>query len=153
MGLESDVRKLGYHKEEEYFYKKNKELIEKMREKYNAERAKREAEEKQKAHWMKCPKCGSDLKEIELLGIKVDRCVGCDGIYFDKGELETVLAAQEPKGFVNYPAPRAQGNSRWGSLASSMARSQISTERSPIRSRSVVIFIAVVIKRRSRASG
>jgi hypothetical protein len=27
MGLEQYVRKLGYDKEEEYFYKKNKELI------------------------------------------------------------------------------------------------------------------------------
>ncbi len=100
MGLEGYVRKLGYDKEEEYFYKKNKELIEKMRERYNAERAIREAQEKQKTYWMKCPKCGSDLKETELLGIKVDRCTGCDGIYFDKGELGIVLAAQAPKGFL-----------------------------------------------------
>lgn len=100
MGLEKYVRKLGYDKEEEYFYKKNRELIEKMRERYDAERAKTEAEQKQRAHWMKCPKCGSDLKQTELLGIIVDQCSGCDGIYFDKGELGILLAAQEPRGFL-----------------------------------------------------
>ena len=41
----------------------------------------------------------------------------------------------------------------WGSSFSSMARSQMFTAWSAMRSRSVVIFMAVVMKRRSLAAG
>ncbi|MBI3805298.1 MAG: zf-TFIIB domain-containing protein [Nitrospirae bacterium] len=98
--MEQDVRKLGYSQEEEYFYRKNKELIENSRKERDAERAAQEARARKQAHWMKCPKCGSDLQEIEHLGIKVDRCSGCSGIFFDKGELETLLQTHEPNGFL-----------------------------------------------------
>ena len=37
---------------------------------------------------MKCPKCGNDLAEIELHGVKVDQCANCGGVFFDKGELD-----------------------------------------------------------------
>ncbi len=49
---------------------------------------------------MKCPKCGKDMEEAPLAGIKVDQCTNCMGIYFDRGELELLLGAQEPKGFL-----------------------------------------------------
>ncbi len=99
--MEQDIRKLGYSQEEEYFYKKNKELIENMRKQRDAERAAQESQAQKNTHWMKCPKCGSDLQEVEHLGIKVDRCAGCSGIFFDKGELDILLQAQEPKGFLS----------------------------------------------------
>lgn len=38
-----------------------------------------------------CPKCPGMLKEIEVDGIKVDICWICEGIWFDKGELEKVI--------------------------------------------------------------
>jgi hypothetical protein len=95
-----DMRKLGYDQEEEYFYKKNKELIEKMRKERNAERAAQEEKARKMAHWMRCPKCGDDLEEVEHLGIKIDRCKSCSGLFFDRGELEIVLQSREPKGFL-----------------------------------------------------
>lgn len=98
--MEQDVRKLGYSQEEEYFYKKNKELIENLRKEQDAARTAQEAQSRKSSHWMKCPKCGADLQEVEHLGIKVDRCSGCAGVFFDKGELEILLQAQEPKGFL-----------------------------------------------------
>lgn len=101
MGIEPDMKKLGYSQEEEYFYKKNKELIENLRKQRDVERAAQEAQTKKPAHWMKCPKCGSDLEEVEYLRIKVDRCNNCSGIFFDKGELDILLQAQEPKGFLS----------------------------------------------------
>jgi len=51
-------------------------------------------------NWMKCPKCGDHMEEIELMRIKVDKCVQCQGIYFDNGELQILLESQEPKGFL-----------------------------------------------------
>ena len=44
----------------------------------------------QELHYMKCPKCGMDLIEIGYKDIKVDKCSGCEGVWLDHGELETV---------------------------------------------------------------
>lgn len=99
--MELDMGKKGYSQEEEYFFKKNQELIEKMRKERDSHRAEEEALGRKNTHWMKCPKCGSDLEEVEHLGIKIDRCNHCSGIFFDKGELDILLQAQEPKGFLS----------------------------------------------------
>ena len=85
----------GYSKEEEYFYRQNQALIEKKRQELDA---RREPEAKH-PHWMKCPKCPGEMKERELVGIKVDQCEKCNGIYFDHGELEILLESKEPSGF------------------------------------------------------
>lgn len=41
------------------------------------------------------------MAEFEYLGIKLDRCSECQGIYFDKGELDILLESQEQKGFLS----------------------------------------------------
>ena len=91
----------GYSHEDEYFYKLNRELIEKRRIALNEEKKALEARENQKAHWMVCPKCGSQMNEVEMSGIKVDRCSGCKGTFFDNGELDTLLASKEPGSFLS----------------------------------------------------
>jgi Zn-finger nucleic acid-binding protein len=37
---------------------------------------------------MRCPKCRSDMDQINHEGIEVDRCSLCNGIWFDAGEIE-----------------------------------------------------------------
>ena len=44
---------------------------------------------------MRCPKCGHEMKEEELEGIKIDRCSFCEGIYFDAGELDQVFLRRQ----------------------------------------------------------
>ena len=39
-------------------------------------------------HWMRCPKCGMELIEIDHLGHKVDQCSACRGLWLDAGEVE-----------------------------------------------------------------
>ncbi len=91
----------GYDRESEYFFKLNKEMIERKRaEQAAAEKAAPARRSTKFQCYMKCPKCGEDLKEIALQGIMVDRCTGCDGIYFDAGELDILLDAQQPAGFL-----------------------------------------------------
>lgn len=90
----------GYNKEEEYFYRLNKELIEKTRKALDTQTGQATLK-KQIPNWMKCPKCGEQMAEVELAGIKVDRCDGCEGIYFDHGELEILMESREPKGFLS----------------------------------------------------
>lgn len=39
----------------------------------------------------KCPRCPSNLVEVDFHGQRVDRCEQCLGIYFDHGELESII--------------------------------------------------------------
>ncbi len=73
-------------KEDEYFVKRERELLAKLK-------AKQEGEAKvsaQKACYMKCPKCGEPLKERKFQKILIDQCTGCNGIWLDAGEMEQV---------------------------------------------------------------
>ena len=78
------------------------------REQRERERAEREkAEERtriKELHYLKCPKCGHDMKEETLDGVIVDRCTFCEGIFFDAGELDQVLLkkSEERKGFFRH---------------------------------------------------
>ena len=37
---------------------------------------------------MKCPKCGADFESVTYKGVMVDRCHGCQGLWFDRPEKE-----------------------------------------------------------------
>jgi uncharacterized protein len=50
-------------------------------------------------HWMRCPKCGMELLEIDFLGHKVDQCSACRGLWLDPEEVEA-LARPEESGFL-----------------------------------------------------
>ena len=94
--VRSDLKKAGYSQEEEYFFNLNKELIEKNRE--EASQAKENADRPD--NWMKCPKCGGQMEEIDLAGIDIDKCQDCQGVYFDNGELDILLQSKERGGFL-----------------------------------------------------
>lgn len=42
---------------------------------------------------MRCPRCGMVLAERTRVGVAVDVCDRCRGVWLDRGELEKVLAA------------------------------------------------------------
>lgn len=77
-------------KEDEYFARLE---FEKKKEKEREKQLKLAEEERQRLkelHFMRCPKCGMELIEIDYHRIKVDKCSGCDGIWLDAGELDQV---------------------------------------------------------------
>jgi len=37
---------------------------------------------------MRCPKCRSDMEQLEIEGVEIDRCSTCHGLWFDAGEVE-----------------------------------------------------------------
>ena len=37
---------------------------------------------------MECPKCRGVLRKVSFQGTEIDRCDGCEGIWFDFGELQ-----------------------------------------------------------------
>ncbi len=49
----------------------------------------------QKQHWMRCPKCGMELLEIDFRGHKVDQCSACRGLWLDAGEFEAITRSEE----------------------------------------------------------
>jgi Zn-finger nucleic acid-binding protein len=40
---------------------------------------------------MKCPVCDGPMREVQKLGIQMDICTECKGIWLDRGELEKVI--------------------------------------------------------------
>ncbi|MEO5315160.1 zf-TFIIB domain-containing protein [Pseudarthrobacter sp. CC12] len=55
-----------------------------------------------------CPKCGSEMRPYERNGIIIDQCLGCRGIFLDRGELESLMDA-ESSFYAAPPAPPAPG--------------------------------------------
>jgi len=89
MSMKDRMREQGYSKEDEYFFKKDQELLSKLRAAADERKKEAEAKHRGQAYWMVCPKCGGQLREESLQQVvKVDRCAGCNGIYFDDGELD-----------------------------------------------------------------
>jgi PAT family beta-lactamase induction signal transducer AmpG len=43
---------------------------------------------------MRCPKCRSDMEQIEIDGTEIDRCSSCHGLWFDAGELSKIRSKE-----------------------------------------------------------
>lgn len=76
--------------EEEYFARKEFERKKKIEEEKHKKLGEEEKKRLKELHYMRCPKCGMELIEIDYKGIKIDECSECEGIWLDAGELETV---------------------------------------------------------------
>jgi Zn-finger nucleic acid-binding protein len=98
--FKEDLRKEGYSKEEEYFYRINREIINNRRRYLDEKRAEQKSESSQASYWMKCPKCGNQMKEMSISNIYADQCTRCQGIFFDHAEFETFLESKLPRSFL-----------------------------------------------------
>ena len=80
--------------EDEFFARRDAELIKELRAKQEAEATAAE----RKSHHMKCPKCGATLEEREQNHVKVDVCPECHGMWLDQGEVELLskVSSQNP---------------------------------------------------------
>jgi uncharacterized protein len=77
-------------KEEEYFAKMQFEKKKKIEEEKHKKLAAEEKNRLKNLHFMRCPKCGMELIEIDYKNIKIDKCSECEGIWLDAGELDSV---------------------------------------------------------------
>jgi hypothetical protein len=77
-------------KEEEYFARIEFERRKKLEEEKHRKLKEEDTKKLKELHYMRCPKCGMELIEIDYKGIKVDKCSECEGIWLDTGELEVV---------------------------------------------------------------
>jgi hypothetical protein len=85
-----DLEDRGNALENEYFRRQERELIEKMKAKLQAEDA--------KSLELKCPKCEGTLYETDHENIKIDVCNKCTGVWLDPGELAQIMAKDETGG-------------------------------------------------------
>lgn len=86
-----DMEDRGQALENEYFYRKEQELIAKMKAKIEDESAK-DLE-------IKCPKCDGTLIETDFDKIKIDVCNKCSGVWLDAGELTQIADKDEESGW------------------------------------------------------
>jgi hypothetical protein len=77
-------------KEEEYFASQEFERRKKLEEEKHKELEEEEKKRLKELHYMRCPKCGMGLIDMDYKGIKIERCSGCQGVWLDAGELEVV---------------------------------------------------------------
>ncbi|MBI4641761.1 MAG: zf-TFIIB domain-containing protein [Candidatus Tectomicrobia bacterium] len=105
------LQNLEHGRENAYFAQKDRELIAKLREK--------DQEELERAIFelcsMRCPKCGQKLEETIYNRVRIDRCIGCGGVWLDPGELET-LAREEQKGWIGELLELMAGGRKEGSV-------------------------------------
>ena len=79
--------------ENDYFRRKEQELIEKMKAKLGSENA--------KSSGLKCPKCSGNLIESNYENIKIDVCENCTGVWLDAGELAQIVEKDEGNSWVS----------------------------------------------------
>jgi len=90
-----EMSKKPSEKEEEYFARMEFERKKKVEEEKHQKLREEEKKNLRDLHFMKCPKCGMELIEVDYQGIKVDKCSGCRGIWLDAGELEAVAGLEK----------------------------------------------------------
>jgi ssDNA-binding Zn-finger/Zn-ribbon topoisomerase 1 len=86
-----DLDDRGDALENEYFRRKEQEIIAKMKAKIEDDEAKRLG--------IKCPKCGGTLIEADFENIKIDVCDRCSGVWLDPGELTQIVQKDTEAGW------------------------------------------------------
>jgi acetyl-CoA carboxylase beta subunit len=86
-----DLEDRGQALENEYFRRKEQELIAKMKAKLEEESA--------KSLEITCPKCEGTLIETDFETIKIDVCDKCSGVWLDAGELTQIADKDEESGW------------------------------------------------------
>jgi len=85
--------------EDEYFVRENAERMRRLT--LEAKRAMAAEEQKRlrDLHYMHCPKCGMEMKEVHYGKLDVDACFSCGGVFLDKGEID-IIAHPGQKGIM-----------------------------------------------------
>jgi hypothetical protein len=81
--------------EDEYFAREDAERLRKLAAEQGKKLAEADREALRKQHFMRCPKCGMELREIRFRDVQVDRCFSCNGTWLDEGELEKLAKPEE----------------------------------------------------------
>ena len=80
--------------EDEYFVREDAEKKRKLALQAAKDAVAAEKQRLKDLHWMRCPKCGMELHEIDFRGVDVDVCFNCNGVFLDQGELQTIVTRE-----------------------------------------------------------
>jgi hypothetical protein len=94
--LGDKLRDVEKAKEDEYFARRDQELLAKLR----GGKEEDVEETLMRLALMRCPKCGVALDSRRMHGVNVDHCPKCDGIWLDQGELEAI-SGSESEGWIS----------------------------------------------------
>jgi hypothetical protein len=83
-------------REEEYFVRIEQEMKKQREEQKKKQVSKEQREKLRELHFMKCPKCGTELIEIDFKGMKIDECSSCRGMWLDAGEFDALAKIEKP---------------------------------------------------------
>jgi len=83
-------------REEEYFVRIELEMKKQIEERKKKHASKEQREKLRELHFMKCPKCGMDLMEIDFKGMRIDECSACRGMWLDAGEFDALAKIEKP---------------------------------------------------------
>jgi len=61
-----------------------------------------------KASGMDCPKCKAPMMIVEYEGVELDYCAACEGVWFDRDELEQLFEGLGPEAGQMLPRDMAQ---------------------------------------------
>lgn len=81
--------------EDEYIAREEAEKTKRLKVQLKEQQSEEQREQTKAVCYMKCPKCGADLNEVTFRGIKIDRCLNCDGVWLDEGELEKLAGSED----------------------------------------------------------
>jgi hypothetical protein len=76
--------------EDEYFAREEAIKLRKLAQQQKKGMSDEEKKKLKELHYMHCPKCGMEMKTIQINKVDIDKCFSCGGLYFDDGELEKV---------------------------------------------------------------
>jgi hypothetical protein len=94
--MSNPMEERGRALEEEYFRRKEREALEKLRAKMTAE----EQAKAVAASALRCPKCDAVLEGVIVDEVQIDVCNTCGGAWLDAGELEQ-LSKRETGGWLS----------------------------------------------------
>ena len=86
--------------EEEHFAKLDREKLQKLKAKQQAEEAERALAARRELHHHKCGKCGDSMETKAFRGVEIEICPSCGAVLLDPGELED-LAGQDQGGLLS----------------------------------------------------
>lgn len=84
--------------EAEYFLKQEQEKLDRLRKQQDAAKKAAALDERRKAHFHKCGKCGADMDTQVYKGVEIEVCPECGSVLLDPGELQE-LAGEDRSGF------------------------------------------------------
>ena len=91
--MSDKLQERGKALENEYFRRKEQEIIDKMKAKMESDAMKDTK--------LGCPKCEGHLLETAYEGITIDVCNQCSGVWLDPGELAQVVDKNEDSGWLS----------------------------------------------------